>query len=138
MVTMAAQKRFAGVGWGSFDDITPELPQKKPLPHQEAESEENKSDGNKMRRKPRGSHCLPPDLVTPMQAGGGACQRMSEGEAPPPGQVEEGGGGARALWKAMFPGNRKELKKRGGALPAERLRKKTSIQTRATGNDAIM
>ncbi|XP_013881349.1 protein-methionine sulfoxide oxidase mical3a isoform X2 [Austrofundulus limnaeus] len=126
VATMAAQKRSAGVGRGSFDDITPELPQNKPLPHQKAESEENKSDGNKMRR-PRGSHSLPHHLLTPLQAGGGACQQhLTQREA------EMGGGGARALWKALFLGNRKELKKKGGALPTEGLRKKTANQSRAT------
>lgn len=41
------------------------------------------------------------------------------------------------MWKAMFPGNRKELKKKGGALPAERMRR-TANQIRATGDDVTM
>ncbi|XP_036005283.1 protein-methionine sulfoxide oxidase mical3a [Fundulus heteroclitus] len=95
----AAQKRPTAGGRGSFDDITPELPQKKPLlkeEHEEVESEE------KVR------------------------------EAPPPGQVEFSGGGARSLWKAALPGSEKEQKRRGRTLPAEKPRRLPANQRRVT------
>lgn len=131
-------------GRGSFDDITPEMPQKKTLPKLKAEDreaglKEDVSDGGIRGRKPRGAQSLPHHLLPPLHVGGGANRLQLTGliEAPPPGQEEVGGGGARSLWKTMFPGNRK-VKKKGGALPAEMLRKKTANQTRATGDEAIM
>lgn len=132
-----------GGGRGSFDDITPELPQKRPLPQlkaedQEAGLKEDVSDGGKGGRKPRGAQSLPPHLLPLLQIGGGTNRLHLTGqrEAPPPGQVEVGGGGARALWKAMFPGNGKV--KKCEALPAEMLKRKTTNQMRATGDNAIM
>ncbi|GAA6235065.1 protein-methionine sulfoxide oxidase mical3a-like [Lates japonicus] len=54
-------------------------------------------------------------------------------EAPPPGQVEVEGGGARALWRAVFSGNKKEKKKkRGRTLPSEKVKEEAANQRRAT------
>uniref|UniRef100_A0A087XBX3 F-actin monooxygenase n=1 Tax=Poecilia formosa TaxID=48698 RepID=A0A087XBX3_POEFO len=134
----AAQKRPTAGGRGSFDDITPELPQKKPLLQQEdrgAEPEEEEESGGMKRRSHRDSP--PPTL--PLVPGGGALllHLKKLREAPPPGQVELGGGGARGLLKAVLPGNRKEQKRRGGTLPAEKSRRLPTNHSRDTGDDAI-
>ncbi|XP_044042460.1 protein-methionine sulfoxide oxidase mical3a-like [Siniperca chuatsi] len=132
-------------GRGSFDDISPELPPKKPLLLQErgaereeeggAEKEEAESEGvRRRRRRHRGAHSLPPRFfLPPLQGGGGALLLQLKGlrEAPPPGQVEMEGGGARALWRLVFSGNRKE-KKWDGILPSERVKKDAANQRRAT------
>ncbi|XP_016520695.1 protein-methionine sulfoxide oxidase mical3a-like isoform X11 [Poecilia formosa] len=129
----AAQKRPTAGGRGSFDDITPELPQKKPLLQQEdrgAEPEEEEESGGMKRRSHRDSP--PPTL--PLVPGGGALllHLKKLREAPPPGQVELGGGGARGLLKAVLPGNRKEQKRRGGTLPAEKSRRLPTNHSRDT------
>uniref|UniRef100_UPI0037E998BA protein-methionine sulfoxide oxidase mical3b-like n=1 Tax=Semicossyphus pulcher TaxID=241346 RepID=UPI0037E998BA len=123
---------------GSFDD-SPKMPQKKPLllhdkgvePDEEgAESERAR------RRRHRGAQSLPPYLLPPLQAGGGALLLQLKGlrVAPPLGHMDVEGGGSRSLWRAVFSGNRKERKKkRGGTLPAERLKNDTTNQRRATG-----
>lgn len=133
----AAQKRPTAGGRGSFDDITPELPQKKPLLQQEgrgAEPEEEESGGVRRRSQRDGPH---PTL--PLLPGSGALflHLKKLREAPPPYQVELGGGGARGLLKAVLPGNRKEKKRRGGTLPAEKLRRLPANHSRNTGDDAI-
>ncbi|KAM4712090.1 protein-methionine sulfoxide oxidase mical3b-like [Anableps anableps] len=120
VMEMAAQKRPTAGGRGSFDDITPELPQKKLLLQQEGrgvESEEELSDGVRTRE----AQSPPTNLLLP-PGGGALLLHLKEKlrEAPPPGQVEFGGGGARGLLKAVLPGNRKEQKRRGGTLPAEK------------------
>ena len=137
----------AAGGRGSFDDITPELPQKKPLLLLEGgeESEDQEvgsewSESMRKRRRHREACSLPPRLLPPpLQTGGGALLLGLKGlrEAPPPGQMESGGGGARALWKTVFPGNWKEQKKRGRTLPAEQLKKGAANQRRVTG-DKVM
>ncbi|XP_074554019.1 protein-methionine sulfoxide oxidase mical3b-like isoform X2 [Halichoeres trimaculatus] len=134
-------------GRGSFDKISPEMSQKKPHRPQnkEAEPEEGiemelegpEYDVGSWRRRHKGAHTLPPRLLPPpLQTGGGALLRQLKGfkEAPPAGQLEMDGGGARALWRAMFSGNRMEKKKnkRGGTLPVERMRKGATNQRRAT------
>ncbi|XP_014898846.1 protein-methionine sulfoxide oxidase mical3a-like isoform X9 [Poecilia latipinna] len=129
----AAQKRPTAGGRGSFDDITPELPQKKPLLQQEdrgAEPEEEEESGGVKRQSHRDSP--PPTL--PLLPGGGALllHLKKLREAPPPGQVELGGGGARGLLKAVLPGNRKEQKRRGGTLPAEKSRRLPTNHSRDT------
>lgn len=132
-------------GRGPFDDINPELPKKKPLLLQErgaepdndrGDSEETDSGGVRCGRRHRGAHSLPPRLLLPhLQGGALFLQLKGLREAPPPRQVEVEGGGARALWRAVFSGNRKEKKKkRGGTLPAERVKKDTANQRRATGD----
>ncbi|XP_027899055.1 protein-methionine sulfoxide oxidase mical3a-like isoform X2 [Xiphophorus couchianus] len=128
----AAQKRPTAGGRGSFDDITPELPQKKPLLQQEdrgAEPEEEESGGVRRRSQRDGPH---PTL--PLLPGGGALflHLKKLREAPPPYQVELGGGGARGLLKAVLPGNRKEKKRRGGTLPAEKFRRLPANHSRNT------
>ncbi|XP_045895459.1 protein-methionine sulfoxide oxidase mical3a [Micropterus dolomieu] len=124
-------------GRGSFDDISPELPPKKPLLLQErgAEPEEEgaASEGVRRRRRQRGARSLPPRLLLPpLQGGGRALLLQLKGlrEAPSPVQVGAEGGGARALWRSVFSGNRKE-KKWGGTLPAERVKKDPANQRRA-------
>lgn len=93
------------------------------------------------RRSPLGAHSLPPRVfLPPLQAGGGALLHQLKGlrEAPPLGQVEVEGGGARALWRMVFSGNRKEKKKkkRGRTLPAGAERAAAN-QSSATGDDVI-
>ncbi|KAM4569837.1 protein-methionine sulfoxide oxidase mical3b isoform 2-T2 [Odontesthes bonariensis] len=142
----AAQRLTRGPaagGRGSLDDITPELTQKKPLllleggeesEDQEAGPVEEWSESMRKRRKHREACGLPPHLLpTPLQTGGGALLLSLKGlrEAPPP-----GGGGARALWKTVFPGNWKEQKKRGRTLPAEPLKRGTASQRRVTGEES--
>ncbi|XP_061570354.1 protein-methionine sulfoxide oxidase mical3b-like isoform X2 [Cololabis saira] len=128
----------AGRGRGLFDDITPELPQKVSGDQEEEEEEADPSAGVKNRRKRnRGARSLPPRLLPPhLQAGGGALLLHLKGlrEAPPPGQVDLGGGGARALWKAVFPGNKKEQKKKIRTLPAE-TKMKTKRRTAGEESD---
>ncbi|XP_042259664.1 protein-methionine sulfoxide oxidase mical3a-like [Thunnus maccoyii] len=133
-------------GRGSFDDINPELPPKKPLvlqergavPYQEgawSDQEEAGPDKEEGRRRRRGAHTLPPRLLPPLQAGGGALLLHLRGlrEAPPLRQVEEEGGGARALWRAVFSGNRKKKKRGGASLPgAGKLKKEAANPRRAT------
>lgn len=133
-------------GRGSFDDINPELPPKKPLvlqergavPYEEgawSDQEEAGPDKEEGRRRRRGAHTLPPRLLPPLQAGGGALLLHLRGlrEAPPLRQVEEEGGGARALWRAVFSGNRKKKKRGGASLPgAGKLKKEAANPRRAT------
>ncbi len=123
------------------------MPPKKPLLLQERWAEQEESDKEEaesegVRRRRRGVRSLPPRfLLPPLQSGSGALLLQLRGrrEAPPPGQVEVEGGGARALWRAVFSGNRKEKKKWSRTLPAgaERVKKDTANQRRATGDDAI-
>ncbi|XP_035003966.2 protein-methionine sulfoxide oxidase mical3b isoform X1 [Hippoglossus stenolepis] len=114
--------------WGSFDDISPELPLKKPLPQYEtwAWSEEAEAgfDEDVETERGRRRHHLP----TPLQ---GLLQLKGLKEAPHPGQVEVEGGGARALWRAVFSGNKKKEKKRGWSSPPVKT-KVTANQRRAT------
>ncbi|MEQ2179033.1 hypothetical protein GOODEAATRI_020387, partial [Goodea atripinnis] len=130
----SAQKGPTAGGRGSFDDITPELPQKKALLQQEdskVQTEEEMSDGVMMRRRHREAQSLPPSLLLPSGCGAFLLHLKEKlREAPPPGQVEFGGGGARGLLKAVIPGNRKDQKRRGGTLPAEKPRKLPANQRR--------
>ncbi|MEQ2215333.1 hypothetical protein XENOCAPTIV_030808 [Xenoophorus captivus] len=136
-----AQKGPTAGGQGSFDDITPELPQKKALLQQEdskVQTEEEMSDGVMMRRRHREAQSLPPSLLLPSGCGAFLLHLKEKlREAPPPGQVEFGEGGARGLLKAVIPGNRKDQKRRGGTLPAEKPRKLPANQRRVPGDDAI-
>lgn len=120
-------------GRGSFDDISPELPQKKHLLLQERGTKlEEEEAGSEGVRRGRHKGALPP-----LQGGVGALLLQLKGlrEAPPHGQVEVEGGGATALWRAVFSGNRKEKKKKQGrTLPAGAER---ANQRRATGDDVI-
>ncbi|XP_053271329.1 protein-methionine sulfoxide oxidase mical3a [Pleuronectes platessa] len=113
--------------WGSFDDISPELPPKKPLPQYEtwAWSEEAEAGFDKEveTERWRRRHHLP----TPLQ---GLLQLKRLKEAPQPGQMEMEGGGARALWKAVFSGNKKETKRGWNSPPVKT--KVTANQRRAT------
>nr|XP_029138284.1 protein-methionine sulfoxide oxidase mical3b-like isoform X2 [Labrus bergylta] len=133
-------------GRGSFDDISPEMPPMKPLllkdkweePEEEEfeqKEEEGESDGR--RRRHRGAHTLPPRLHPPPLAGGGAFLLQLKGlrEAPPSGLFDVEGGGARSLWRAVFPGNRKEKRKKkmGESLPAERTKKDEANKRRVKG-----
>ncbi|KAK5601124.1 hypothetical protein CRENBAI_003912 [Crenichthys baileyi] len=135
-----AQKRPTAGGRGSFDDITPELPQKKALLQQEdskVQTEEEMSDSVRRRRRHREAQSLPPSLLLP--SGGGAfLLHLKEKlrEAPLPGQVEFGGGGARGLLKALAPGNRKDQKRRGETLPAEKPRRLPANQRRVPGEES--
>ncbi|XP_023259774.1 protein-methionine sulfoxide oxidase mical3a-like [Seriola lalandi dorsalis] len=110
-------------GRGSFDDISPELPPKKPLLLQErgAGTDEEVAESEWMRRRKRhkGAHSLPPRLLLPpLQGGSGALLLQLKGlrETLPPGQVEVEGGGARALWRAVFSGNKREKRDVRGGL----------------------
>lgn len=86
------------------------------------------SEDDWMRRgRNKGACSLPP------RQGGGAGLLL---------QLKVEGGGARALWRAVFPGNRKEVKKRkkrGGTLPpgTEKVKRETANWRRTTGDDAI-
>lgn len=123
------------------------MPPKKPLLLQERWVEQEESDKEEVesegvRRRRRGAHSLPPRLLLPhLQGGGGALLLQLRGlrEAPHSGQVEVEGGGARALWRAVFSGNRKEKKKWGRTLPAgaEGVKKDAANQRRATGDHVI-
>ncbi|XP_043964969.1 protein-methionine sulfoxide oxidase mical3b-like isoform X4 [Gambusia affinis] len=125
----------AAGGRGSFDDITPELPQKKPLLQQEDRGAEPEEESGGMRRR---SHREPLSTL-PLLPGGGALFLLKKlREAPPPGQVELGGGGARGLLKAVLPGNRKEQKRRGGTLPAEKLKRLPVNHSRITGEESTL
>ncbi|XP_041636593.1 F-actin-monooxygenase MICAL3-like [Cheilinus undulatus] len=98
--------------------------------------EGEESDGARRRRRQRGAHTLPPRLLPPpLHTGGEALlnQLKTLREAPPPGHFDVEGGGARALWRAVFSGNRKEKKKKGGTFPAERTKKEAANKRRATG-----
>ncbi|XP_036977302.1 protein-methionine sulfoxide oxidase mical3a-like isoform X1 [Acanthopagrus latus] len=101
---------------GSSDDISPDLQEKKPLLLHVigAESDEEGADSERVRsRRLRGAHSPPPCL-----GGRALLQLKGLREAPPPGQVNIEGGGARTLWKAVFSGNRNEKKKKWGrSLP---------------------
>lgn len=135
-----AARHRAG-GKGSFDDINPELPQKRHLLLQEggveSEEEEPGSLGvrARRRRKHKGAASPPRVLLPPLHGGGGPLLLQLKGlrEALPHGQVEVEAGGARSLWRAVFSGNRKE-EKRGGTSPAgaERANQRT-----AAGDDVI-
>ncbi|XP_004564992.2 protein-methionine sulfoxide oxidase mical3b isoform X6 [Maylandia zebra] len=121
-------------GRGSFDNITPELPQNRPLLLQE-KGEGSEEDPGTFRRKRRTTrrreaHSLPPRLLfPPLQPGGRALLFKMLREAPPPGEMELGGVGARNLLKTVFSGNKNEQKKKGGGtLPAERAKEKTASQ----------
>ncbi|XP_039904269.1 protein-methionine sulfoxide oxidase mical3b isoform X4 [Simochromis diagramma] len=124
----------AASGRGSFDNITPELPQNRPLLLQE-KGEGSEEDPGTFRRKRRTTrrreaHSLPPRLLfPPLQPGGRALLFKMLREAPPPGEMELGGVGARNLLKTVFSGNKNEQKKKGGGtLPAERAKEKTASQ----------
>ncbi|XP_050933689.1 LOW QUALITY PROTEIN: protein-methionine sulfoxide oxidase mical3b-like [Lates calcarifer] len=66
------------------------------------------------------------------RVGAGLSSSQRGWEAPPPGQVGVEGGGARALWRAVFSGNKKEKKKkRGRTLPSEKVKKEAANQRRA-------
>ncbi|XP_035764217.1 protein-methionine sulfoxide oxidase mical3b isoform X4 [Neolamprologus brichardi] len=124
----------AASGRGSFDNITPELPQNRPLLLQE-KGEGSEEDPGTFRRKRRTTrrreaHSLPPRLLfPPLQPGGRALLFKMLREAPPPGEMELGGVGARNLLKTVFSGNKNEQKKKGGGtLPAERVKEKTASQ----------
>ncbi|XP_040009232.1 protein-methionine sulfoxide oxidase mical3b-like [Xiphias gladius] len=139
VVQRHAPQQPAARGW--FDDISSELLSKRPLFRQERgagsekegvyqHEEETESEWlRRRRRRHRGAHSLPP-----LQGGGGALLLQLKGlrEGLPPGPMDVEGGGARALWRAMFSGNKKDKSKRGRTLPPERLRKETANQRRAT------
>lgn len=111
----------------SFDVISPELEPKILLPLQEGAAE---TDDNGMKRgRHKGACSLPP-----LQGGGAALLQLKMLR-----QMEMEGGGARALWRTVFSGNRKEKKKRGGTLPpgAERVKRETANWIKATGDDAV-
>lgn len=122
----------AAGGQGSFDSISPELLQEKPLLLQ-TKGEELEEE--RFRRR-RGAHNLSPRLLfPPLQPGGDALHLKRLREAPPPKQMQVGGGGARILLKSLlFSGNKKEEKKKvGRKLPAERVEKERWSQ-RFTGD----
>lgn len=114
-------------GQGSLDDIDPEP---MPLLLQERgagpegkgpaiDEEEVESERTSRRKKHGGgAHSLPPLLL----------QLKGLRENLPPGQVQVGGGGARALWRAVFSGNKK--RSRTSAAETE-----SANQKRATGED---
>lgn len=148
-LTPAADRSTAhhatNAGRGSFDDITPELPQKG-LEKEEQESSEEDEESEDMRkrkrRRDRGAHSFPPHLLfPPLQDGGEALlhQLKALRDAPLHGRVE-GGGGAIPRWKYMFSGNRKEPQKqrRGITLPAERVRKEAANQRGVTGGTKLI
>ncbi|XP_041833409.1 protein-methionine sulfoxide oxidase mical3a-like isoform X2 [Melanotaenia boesemani] len=136
----------AAGGRGSFDDISPELPQRKPLlpqdrreesDNQEVGSEEEVSNGMRRgRRWNRGVGSLPPCLLPPLQARSGGFLLHLKGLREPSTseQVEVGGGRARGLWKAVFPPTRKEQKKRDRTLPDER--KGSANHRKVTGEES--
>ncbi|XP_029351486.1 protein-methionine sulfoxide oxidase mical3a-like isoform X3 [Echeneis naucrates] len=136
VITRAITRKQPAAGeWGSFDDITPELPSNKLLQEKEVDSdkteEEAESEWLKRRKRHTGAHSLPPCLLLPsLQAGGGALLLQLKGLREAPRQVDVEIGGARALWRAVFSGKKKERKKRGGTLPPHR---ETANQRRATG-----
>lgn len=131
----------AVAGSGFFDDVTPELPQKNPLMQVTGTSDEEAATSEGVRRRRhRGAHSLPPCLfLSPLQDGGEALLQVKGlREAPPPVLVDMEGGGARALWRAVFSGNRKQKKKKWGrTIPpgADRVKEDAANQRRATGDD---
>ncbi|XP_049892841.1 F-actin-monooxygenase MICAL3-like [Epinephelus moara] len=147
VVMETAQRQPAG-GRGSFDDINPEVLQTRPRllqargagPGEDKEVSEEEGAGSeevRRRRRLKGAQTLPTRLLLPpLQAGGGALLHQLKGlrEAPPLGQMEVEGGGARAMWRTVFSGNRKEKqrKKRGRTLPPGAGRVKTANRRRAT------
>lgn len=125
-------------GRSSSDDTSPDLQQKKTLLLHVvgAESEEEGAESERVRsRRLGGAHSPPPRL-----GGRALLQLKGLREAPPPGQVDVEGGGARTLWKAVFSGNRKEKKKKWGrSLPggAEKMMTDAANQREGTGDDVI-
>lgn len=89
------------------------------------------TEDNGMRGEHKGSRSLPP-----LQRGGAALLLQLKMLR----QVEVEGIGARALWRAVFSGNRKaKKKKRGGTLlpGAERVKRETANRRKASGDDAV-
>ena len=122
---------------GSSDDISPDLQEKKPLLLHVigAESDEEGADSERVRsRRLRGAHSPPPCL-----GGRALLQLKGLREAPPPGQVNIEGGGARTLWKAVFSGNRNEKKKKWGRSlpPGAEMTTDAANQRQGTGDDVI-
>ncbi|XP_028307388.1 F-actin-monooxygenase MICAL3-like isoform X3 [Gouania willdenowi] len=110
-------------GRGSFDKITPELPQKKNLSLYEweagTEGEESESEGaelDALRKKKRRRH---------KRADSNALHVKRHQEAPPPGLIEVGAG--KCLWRAVF--SRQEQKKTASDVC---IPKKTANQRKIT------
>ena len=86
--------------------------------------------GGQRRRGATGEGLRPPRVLAPLQGSSLFLHLKSlrDGPAPPAGGGGEEGegegprwagqGGARALWKALFPGKQKERKKREGGVSA--------------------
>lgn len=112
-------------GPGSLDVICPELEPKLHIPMQDlvAETEDNVT----RRGRHKGAHSFPP-----LQSGAAALLFQLKTHR----QVEVEGGGAKALWRAVFSGNRKE-KKRGGTLPPGANRVKRETANWRKGDDAV-
>ncbi|KAM9328430.1 protein-methionine sulfoxide oxidase mical3b [Pholidichthys leucotaenia] len=124
LVMETFSQRPAG-GWGSFDDITPELPHKRPpkLQVKWEESEDKPEESERVKRRTRhgGSHSLPPCLLhtSPLAGCGSLLLLKGLKEAPPPGHDEEAEGRARALLKAVFTG-KEQRQRESRSLPVEK------------------
>nr|XP_046235659.1 protein-methionine sulfoxide oxidase mical3b isoform X2 [Scatophagus argus] len=118
---------------GLFDDISPELPQKKTEQTETEEEGAGPAEGEVWsegvrRRTSKGAHSLPP-----LQGGGAALLLQVKGprETSTLRRVQVEGGGSRALWRAVFSGK----KKWGRTLPsgAKRGKNDAANERRATG-----
>lgn len=97
-----------------FDDISPEVPQKTQLPLAEGlEPDVGEAKSEEMWRRRRGqadSQSYRPHLFSqPLQGGAGDLLSQLKNLG---GAVEIEVGGARGLWRAVLPGNWREMKKK--------------------------
>lgn len=117
-----------------FDNISPEVPQKTHLllgKWTEPEEEELKSEEVGRTWRDEQGHSYTPRLLRPSLGGGGSdllLQLKNLRGTSPDGQAGVEMGGARALWRAVFSGNWKEMRKK---------KQGRAKQRRETGDDAI-
>lgn len=117
-----------------FDSISPEVPQKTHLllgKWVEPEEEELNSEEVGRTWRHEEGHSYTPPLLRPSLQGGGSdllLQLKNLRGTPPDGQAGVEMGGARALWRAVFSGNWREMRKK---------KQGRAKQRRATGDDVI-
>lgn len=97
-----------------FNDISPEVPQKTQLPAEGLESDVGEIETEEMwrrsRRRQADSQSFRPHLFNqPLQGGAGELLSQLKNLG---GAVEIEVGGARSLWRAVLPGNWREMKKK--------------------------